>query len=123
MSAGDDQANGWKDDRSVGQPIGVNVTFEMIDAYDRETTRESSSFRGVGPDEERADQARAIGWSYAGQIIPAESRVGEGALDRWYDRENMLSGRNLGNDPAKRAVNVHLGGDNARHDLSPLSND
>src|SRR5207249_793688 len=60
VAPGDDEGEEGVDRRIVGEERGVDVTLEVVDADERLSVRVGEGLRQRAPDEERADEPRAL---------------------------------------------------------------
>ena len=107
--------------RKGGQPIGVDVGLDVIDAQQGQPTAQSDPLGGVDADQQGPRQAWPVGHSHSLQVIPGHTRLTHGLLDDGVDGEDVLAGSYLWEDAAVAAMNVYLRGDNIGEDSLPAA--
>ncbi len=69
--------NGGSNGSSVGEEVRGDVALQMVDGRERQLARGGERLRGRQPDEQRADQARALGGGDEVDLIQRRRRLRE----------------------------------------------
>jgi len=94
-----------------------DVAVEVVDRDERQPPRPRERLRHGEPDEEGADQPRALRHGDAVDVVERRARLGERLADHRRDELEMPPRRDLGHDAAVPRVEVGLRGDDARAHL------
>src|SRR5438067_1074858 len=117
MSATHDQADTRKDVAPRGQPAGVNMSFNVIDANERYAERQGQHFRAADADEQGTDQARRVMHRHAADLVQPYVGLFECLVDDGKKALQMSPGGYLWNNPAETGMQIGLGSDDTRqHD-------
>jgi len=81
---------------------------KMVNGNERQVGRGRGGLRERDADEQRADEPRPLRHRDRAEVRPARVRLVERALDDAADVADVLSGRELGDDPAPLTVDRHL---------------
>ena len=127
VAAGNDEADG----RQLGpfpcfvrfEEDGMNVAFEMIYRDQRLVERLGQRFGVSDADEERADEAGALGHSDGVDFLERELRLCKSFADDRHDLAKVFTRGEFRDDAAVLAVNVDLGGDDGRKDFAAVGDD
>lgn len=112
VSAGDDEAEGGElGFGAFDEPVCVDVTFEVIDADERQAAAEGDGARGVVADQETAGEAGAPGAGDGIDVVEGAVRGLERFADDGHDLEQVLAAGDFGDDAAVFCVEVDLGCD------------
>ena len=82
--------------------------------HQRHAERQRDRLRDRHADQQRADQARALGHRNRVDVLPRRARFGERALEHAADVAHVLARRQLRHDAAPLAMDRDLRGDDAR---------
>ena len=102
---------------------GVDVAGKMVDGNERLAQREGESFAVGDADQQRADQAGALGDGDGGEILQGDSGLLDGFADDRNDLAEVFARGEFGDHAAVLAVNFDLGGDDAGKDAFAIGDD
>ncbi len=127
VAAGNDEADGGK----FGplpcsmrfEEDGVDVAFEMIYRDQRLVERLGQRFGVSDADEERADEAGALGHSDGVDVLEPKIRFCKSFADDRHDLAKVFARREFGNNAAVLTVNIDLGGDDGGEDFAAVGDD
>ena len=94
--------------RSSEQPVGANVTLDVVHRDQRQPARLGERTTSVQPDHERAGQSRALRRRNVVDALPASAGVGERLAHERDERAQVLARGNLGHHAASRGVQLRL---------------
>jgi hypothetical protein len=118
MTAADHQGESRELDSAAGPPgfqdYGMDVSFDVIDRYERDTRGETQRFRISEADEQRPHEAGSDRRGYCSQVLEPGARPVERFPDDWRNGAEMLARSEFWNHSAVLAVCAHLGSDDRR---------
>ena len=117
VAARGEQAQERRLDRVGREEVGGDVALEVVDGRQRQPPRGGQALGGGDADEQRADQARALGDRDQLGVVERGARLGEGVVDDRVDELEVVARGDLGHDAAVAVVDA-LGGDDVRADLA-----
>ncbi len=89
---------------SCVDPCGVDVSCEVVDAYEGYVEGGCESFCDVDSDDEGAGESRAVGYCDCVDPVPAEAGLPEGSVEYAGYFEQVLSGGDFRYDAAESGV-------------------
>ena len=96
---------------AVEQPVRVDVALDVVHADERQVVRDRQRLGDVDSNQQRANQARAVGHRDGVKVLPAGPRLLERGVERGNDPAQLLPRGNFRDDAAGRRVQRDL----ARH--------
>lgn len=111
VAAGGDEGEGGEVDGFAVEPVGVDVTFDVIDGVEGFVFNEGEGAGGEGADEEGADEAGAVSDGNGVDVVPSALEVGEAGFDGGNGDFDVGAGGDFGDDAAEGFVKVDLGVD------------
>jgi hypothetical protein len=117
VAAGDKEAERRERDTGIFEKGGLEMGGEVADADQGllEIIREALGKREA--DEERSNEARALGHGKKVDRVQTDVRAGQAFADDGIDRPDVLARGEFGNDPAVGRVDFILGEDDIAQDL------
>ena len=94
------------------------MALEVVDRDERQAPRPRERLRGRDPDEQRADETRALRDGDPLDALERSSRFGERLADDGRHELEVAARRDLGHDAAVARVQVGLRGDDRREHAS-----
>ena len=119
VAAGDDEGKQREGGEMIpiGEPVGVDVGFEMVDGVERLVPKDGEHTGGKGADEERAEEAGGVGDGDVVDVVAGEVGVGEGFVDDGEDGLEVGAGGDFGDDATVGGENIDLGDDDIAEEL------
>ena len=108
MPAGDQQSHKGKGGRLFFQHGRQQVAFHMVNAQRRHAPGEGERPSACAPDQQRTDQTRAGGVNHTVHIPFLNACLGEHLAHQRNQPFDVVTGGQLGHDPAVHAVQVDL---------------
>ena len=109
VASGDDEAEGGEVDwGAFDEPVGVDVSFEVVDAEEGEVASEGDGFAEAVSDEEGAGEAGAAGGANGLDVIEGGAGFGEGFAHDGGDLAEVFAAGDFGHDAAVAGVEVDL---------------
>jgi hypothetical protein len=93
-----------------------HVAVQVVDGDERQPAAPGKRFRGREPDEQRADQARAL--RDRDRVDVVERMLAERLLDHRHDQLEVPAGGDLGDDASEACMQVRLRRDDVRDDAA-----
>ena len=118
VAPGNHQGKKWIFRGPLLEEGGVDVTLEVVDADQRLLLGVRHGLGRRASDEERADEAWALGHRDAVHVAEGHPGVVQGAPDHRHDHLGVPAGRQLRHDTAVGRVDVVLRRHDAREDLA-----
>ena len=104
VAAGGEQAQERRLDRVRLQVVGGHVAVQVVDRRQREPARGGEGLGGGDADEQRADQARALGDGDQLDVVERGARAGERVVDDGVDQLQVMARGDLGHHAAVAVV-------------------
>ena len=97
-----------------------DVAVQVADGDQRQAAREGQRLGGGEADQQRADQAGALGHGDGVDAVESDAGVVQRPLDHGHAQLQVAARGDLGHDPAVAGVQLGLGGDHARQQPSAV---
>lgn len=107
----------------IGEPVGVDVGFEMMDGVERLVPEDGEHASGEGADEEGAEEAGGIGNGDVINIILSEAGVAKGFVNDGQDSLEVRAGSDFRNNTTICGENVNLRNDDIADDAGVVADD
>ena len=122
VAAAGDQAQERRLDRVGREVVGGHVAVQVVDGRERQPAGGGERLGGGDADEQRADQAGALGHGDRLDVVQRRARLLQRVVDDHVDQLEVVARGVLGHDAAEAVVDP-LGGDDAGADLAVAGHD
>ncbi len=123
VAAADDQADARKDVAPRGQPAGVDVAFNVVDAEQRHAQANGEHLGRADADQQGADQARRMMHGDAADLIQTHAGLAQRFVDDRQQSLQMCPRRDLRHDAAEARVQIGLRRDDVGQDRRLVGED
>ena len=123
MPARDDEGQERRFQIRIGQEVGKDMPFQVVDANQGLPRRPGKRFCRRQAHQQGPHKTRSVGHGHGVDIGQGHAGLGQGRVDDGQYLFHMFAGRDFRHDTAKLAVHHNLGGNDVRQDLAPIFDD